>query len=246
MRQTNTKLIGIDISSKVFASYDEALKEANALKIYITRMIDDENKKGNSYSAFVIIGVSENNSHLGKMTLLKNKMRGRPKKVFVSTALHKGKTNPHLHIMVYANPADMIANRITEHLKKKYKQHICYKKYCDAYGRTSIAYIFKQSKAIRTVKRNRHNVLDSSYYQGLVDQSNSLERIIFTKTNYDDIAESIDITNDLSILDSIKKVVCNKPHSINTTDIVKKIDNIFFRNYLKFKIWKQAPWDFLF
>lgn len=240
MRQTNTKLIGIDISSKVFSSYDEALKEANALKIYITRMIDKENEKGNPYSAFVLIGVSENNSHLGKMALLKNKMRGRPKKVFISTALDKGKTNPHLHIMVYANPADMIANKITEHLKKKYKQHICYKKYCDSYGRTAIAYIFQQSKAVRTIKRNRHNVLNSSYFQDLVNQSNSLERIIFTKTNYEDIAECIDTTNDLKISDNIKKVVCNKPHTVNEHNTVKRLLNIILI-HLKFNIWINAP-----
>lgn len=240
MRQTNTKLIGIDVSSKVFSTFDEALKEANALKIFIDRMIDEENKKGNPYSAYVLIGVSENNSHLGKMALLKNKMRGRPKKVFISASNIKNKTNAHLHIIVYGNPADMIANRITERFKKKYNKHICYKKYVDSYGRTAIEYIFKQSKAIRTVKKNRYNVLDSSYFQGLVDQSNSLERIIFTKTDYQDIAESIDTTNDLTILDIIKKVVCNKPHTFSIHNIVKCLLNTNLI-HLKFNVWSNAP-----
>lgn len=83
-------------------------------------------------------------------------------------------------------------------------------------------------------------MLDSSYFQGLVDQSNSLERIIFTKTDYQDIAESIDTTNDLTILDIIKKVVCNKPHTFSIHNIVKCLLNTNLI-HLKFNVWSNAP-----
>ncbi|MFR7592391.1 MAG: hypothetical protein ACLUVC_13170 [Longibaculum sp.] len=239
MRQGVTKLIGLDISSKIFNTFDEALKEANAIKAYVTRMIDKENERGNKYSAFVVIGISENNSHLGKIALLRNGMRGRPKKVFIVNSKDKDMTNPHLHILVYGNPADMICNRISERLKKKYQKNICWKKYCNSYPQKAFNYIFNQSRAVRTVKRNRYNLLDTNQFQALVDSANEHERIIFTKNEYENVDEMLDIYGVLNTLSDLFELVCNKPITYLITN--KKYILSTFNFYLKYFLWKQAP-----
>ena len=243
MRDKKTKIIGLDVSSKIFESYEEAVKTANSLKIFASRMIDEENAKDNSYSAYIIIGVSENNSHHGEIILEKNGKRGRPKKVFMCNSDKKDVTNPHLHILIYGNPADMICNRLSAYLYKKYKQRASWKKYCERYSTKALAYIFKQSKSIRTVKKNKDHILDSDYFQALFDSIDSHERFIFTKNEYEDLQELLENKEVLEIKDILNELVCNKPNKpityikYNYKLLLNKLDD----SLLKYFVWNNAP-----
>lgn len=181
MKNKKTKLLSLDVSSKVFKNYNEALKTANALKIFTERMIDKENKKGNPYSAYVVIGVSENDPHAGQMAFLKMNMKGRAKKVFIYNDKNAKKVNPHLHVLLYANPADMIAKRIIKYLDKKLGVKSTWKKDCGAYGKTKVAYIADQASAVRTVERNKHGILKDYNINDIKKRMRNRKRYFFTK-----------------------------------------------------------------
>lgn len=138
----------IHVSAGTFPTYEDAVKEANAVKIWLTRLC---RRKG--YSCKATIGVSKNNPHTGEVTRERTGRRGRPKNVFVRTneAMVPTGTDPHLHIIIHGNPAETLAREIAEHINKKYGRRVAWVKNCSAYVETVKRYIAKQSLKTRTV-----------------------------------------------------------------------------------------------
>lgn len=69
-----TKKMSVNISAGTFKTFEEAVKEANAIKGWLNRLC-----KRKGYSCRVMIGVSENNPHTGKVTGAQTGKPGRPK-----------------------------------------------------------------------------------------------------------------------------------------------------------------------
>lgn len=220
-KNKKTKKISLDFSSKLFKDYNEALRTANSLKIFIERMIDEENKNNNTYSAFVAITVSEHDPHSGYMSVIKNGMKGRPKSVFIYTEKNATKVNPHIHIFVYGNPADMIVNRIIEHMNRKFHSKISWKKDCGDYDDIRIGYMSRQASAVRTVKRNSHGVLDDGYIKEVEKKMKGHRTFNFTKMGtvvQKDLTDEIDDFED----DQENKSLECKNISSGKKDIYKK------------------------
>lgn len=140
----------IHVSAGTFPTFEAAVKAANALKIWLKRL---QKRKG--YTCEAIIGVSENNPHTGEVTSAKTGKRGRPKKEFVRTngTMQPTKTEPHLHIVIHAEPSETVAKEIAAYLNSTYGKgkRIAWVKNCGSYIETVTRYIIKQSLKIRTV-----------------------------------------------------------------------------------------------
>ena len=156
MSERKSKFITINISAGIFSSYEEAQKEADAIKQWIIRLCK---KKG--YSCKAIIGISKNNPHTGSITTEKTGKRGRPPRKFEreSTAMSPTLVDAHLHIIIFANPADTIATDLRDHLNNKYKGKVAWPKECTTYVDVAVNYLIKQSLKIRTVEYDRNDIL---------------------------------------------------------------------------------------
>ena len=151
-----TKVMMITVSSGIFSTTNEAVKEANALKIWLQRLCQ---KKG--YSCKAVIGVSQYNPKAGTMTVLRTGKRGRPKKRFARTNyyLPNHKTAPHIHIVLYGNPADMLCSLMADRLNNKYKTKAVWYNDCREYQEEALTYVLRQSQTIRTVEIDEKGIL---------------------------------------------------------------------------------------
>ena len=151
-----TKVMMITVSNGIFANTQEAVKEANALKIWLQRLCA---RKG--YSCKAVIGVSEYNPKAGTMTTVRTGKRGRPRKRFARTNyyLPNHKTAPHIHIVLYGNPADMLCSLMADRLNNKYKTKAVWFNDCREYQEEALTYVLKQSQTIRTVEIDEKGIL---------------------------------------------------------------------------------------
>lgn len=152
-RKRKVKMMLVSISAGIFKNIDEAIAEANALKIYLLRMAQK-----NDYYFDAVIGVSEVSLKQGNYVSVKTGKRGRPRKEFVKylSKLDKKQPDPHIHILfIYACPADTICNKVMAHINKKYRDRFksksaCYKKPCNWEDmKRTYNYVVRQSKAVR-------------------------------------------------------------------------------------------------
>ncbi len=153
-----TKIMMITVSSGIFSTIKEAVKEANALRIWLQRLCQ---RKG--YSCKAVIGVSEYNPKAGTMTVLRTGKRGRPRKRFARTNyyLPTHKTTPHIHIVLYGNPADMLCSLMADRLNNKYKAKAVWYNDCREYQEEALTYVLKQSQTIRTVEIDEKGILST-------------------------------------------------------------------------------------
>ena len=177
-----TKTMMITVSSGIFSTTKEAVKEANALKIWLQRLCA---RKG--YSCKAIIGVSEYNPKAGSMTVLRTGKRGRPRKTFARTNyyLPNHKTAPHIHIVLYGNPADMICSLMADRLNNKYRTKAVWYNDCREYMEEALTYVLRQSQTIRTVEIDEKGILatDKHGFYTAVSMANATiqaQRIKFT------------------------------------------------------------------
>ena len=174
----------IHVSAGTFPTFEAAVKAANALKIWLKRLL-----KRKGYTCEAIIGVSENNPHTGEVKSAKTGKRGRPKKAFVRTngTMQPTMTEPHLHIVIHGEPAETIAKEIATYLNRTYGKgkRIAWVKNCGGYVETVTRYIIKQSLKIRTINCENGD-----------DFGNSLADL-FSFTHSDDVAieESAEISD---------------------------------------------------
>ena len=157
MSKRKTKVMSVNISAGTFATFEEAVKEANAIKIWIVRLCQ---KRG--YSCKAKIGISKNNAHTGTVTTTKGG-KGRQKKTFKRNTgvMLPTEVEAHIHIVLYGNPADMIVKELREHLNKKYKRSVVWTKDCSDYVSNAVNYLIKQSIKVRSLEYDRQDILSA-------------------------------------------------------------------------------------
>lgn len=183
MSQRKTKIIAFHISAGTYKSFDGALKEANAIKIWLQRLCVQKD-----YACKAIIGVSQNNPSVGAITAEKKIGRGRPSSIFKRTSLmmKPSTTEPHIHIILFANPASMITSLLARHLNNKHKRKVCFFADCCDYTEEAVSYVMRQSLKLRSVEYDPTALLNTEpwgFYTA-VERGNAdakSQRISFTK-----------------------------------------------------------------
>lgn len=176
-----TKVISFNVSSGTFKNYNDAVKEANSIKIWLQRLCNK-----NRYSCKAIIGISQHDPQAGEVKLKKSG-KGRLKATFVRTSFYRIKTSakPHIHIVLYANPADMLATLLQKRMNKKYKSKVCWVNECEEYVEEAVDYAIRQSLKLRTLEVDADGILidDTLGFYAAVEAANRRargQRIAFT------------------------------------------------------------------
>ena len=147
MSKRKTGYRAIHVSAGVFSDLNAAIREADAIKMWLLRLCA---RKGYKCSAY--IGISVNNPRAGEVSRPKTGKRGRPKNKFVQSNTDVDpETEPHLHIIIHGIPAETIAQAISDHLNKKYKKRVSWVKNCSDYIETVLRYVIRQSMYVRTL-----------------------------------------------------------------------------------------------
>jgi hypothetical protein len=174
MTERRAKLLRIEHQQK-FQSIETAEKEANAIASYAKRIAEK-----NGWSCKAIIGGSQNNPRNSKPALVRNGKRGRPTKTFVAKSEKSNlKTKkPHLHIILYGNPGQTIANHIVRNINKRYRKRnpFVFKKVVSrSWGIDEgyIPYVINQSLSIRQVKYDPTGLLTDIDFQDEVEKCRS-------------------------------------------------------------------------
>lgn len=108
------KNISITTPSGTYKSYDEAYKEARALRAYL----DDHLKNNTNY--YIQIGVSDINPRHAEYRKIAYG-RGRPKQDLIFKNDKNPYVRPHLHILIInSEHADIIANKIIDYLSARH------------------------------------------------------------------------------------------------------------------------------
>lgn len=225
MSKRVSRVMSVNISAGVFPTFEAAVKEADAIKIWLVRLCQ---KHG--YSVKATIGVSMNNPSTGSITTKKKGGRGRPTTVFERNTgvMRPTETEAHIHMVLYANPASTIIDRLAERINKKFHKRVAWVKDCEEYVSAAVNYLFKQSLKIRTVNYDRNDILynDDFGYGRAVDAAMDEYRNIlaFTKSEAATTPETIDSTTVSEVSAEQKELLCNR--DINTTtDIIYPLLN---------------------
>lgn len=194
-RRRISKMMLLSISAGIFNNTDEALKEANSLKIFLLRLAEK-----NGYSVNALIGVSEVSTKLGRYEVVRTGKRGRPRKEFVKylDKLADKQPDPHIHILfVEACPADMICNLVISHINKKYHDRLkengrksaCWKQQCTNELSRIYNYVVKQSKAVRRVnfpkkkeEKQDEGIIFTTTICGITEESQENVKVCFDRT----------------------------------------------------------------
>lgn len=150
MSTRQTRNIFISTSSGVFSSIEDAISAANSIKIWLQRLCA---RKG--YACQGTIGISANNPKDGRVGRTKTGKKGRPINAFIyknSTIAHKS-VQPHIHIILKANPAHTIGKAIVAYFKRFGPKSAQYKD-CSDYADTAAEYLQKQSLKVRNISCN--------------------------------------------------------------------------------------------
>lgn len=229
MSKRKTKVIAFNVSSGTFKTVDEATKEANAIKIWLQRLCE---KKG--YSCKVIIGVSKHNPRVGEIKAIKSGKRGRPTYEFERTSnlMKPAETKPHLHLVIYANPCDMICSLLAKHLNNKYKQKVVWFNDCFKYVNEAVEYVLKQSLKLRKVEVDNSNILsdDELGFYAAVDRVNNIQenqRIAFTYTKPVEVLPKLDIKTFIKDLRERKTLHCNTLINIYSRYYIDRVYNLY-------------------
>ncbi len=140
-----TKLMRIENQWK-YKTIKDAEKEAEAVQAFTKRIA-----KRNNWACKAMIVVSEHSLKNCAPVIEKNSNKGRPKRIFLPKNKIIGikKKQPHLHILVYANPAETITSQIVRNINERHRRKYTYCKK-------------------RTISRKKPVTDDSNYYIGYV------------------------------------------------------------------------------
>ena len=226
----------LSVSSGVFKDMTEAIKKANSIKIWLQRLCIRK-----KYSCKAIIGVSQYNPKTGTISVIKTGKRGRPKLTFIRTNyyLPNHKTQPHIHIILYGNPADMICSLISDLFNRK---DVWYNE-CEEYVEDAVLYILKQSQNIRTVEIDENKLLstDKQGFYSAIDKANKIlgiTRIKFTLSEPQEQNTKLDTISNLILLAKKSLLQCN---SNNIYDRYIKLVNKYIVIYVLKTIRKYIP-----
>ena len=241
MSERKTKAIAFNISAGTFGSFEEAVKEANSIKIWLARLCERH-----GYSCKALLGVSKNNPHVGSVKTKRTGGRGRPSTVFErkSHMMRPAETEPHLHLVLYANPADMISCLLAKHLNNKYKRKVVWFNDCSDYVEEAVDYALRQSLKVRTLEYDATAVLDEDTigFYAAVEQANAntgCVRVAFTQTEEEKSPETPENTDVSEDSGEKKELQCNLLLNITTNMKKLYIDKILpVYTYIKGKIKK--------
>lgn len=226
LSKRRTRVLSVNIAAGTFASYEEAVKEANAIKIWLQRLCS---KKG--YSCKAIIGVSRNNPAVGSITT-KKRGRGRPLTTFVrkSKLMKPADVDAHIHIVLLGNPASTIADELAKRLNKKYRKRVAWVKDCSGYVRNAVSYVVKQSLKVRTLDYDPKGILatDASEYDvALGEAMEEYRNIAFTKKTNTPVAKTLETKGETEKGTHEKEPPCNANKADNNKGInLKGIDMV--------------------
>ena len=218
MSKRRTRVLSVNIAAGTFATYEEAVKEANAIKIWLQRLCS---KKG--YACKAIIGVSKNNPAVGCITT-KKRGCGRPLTTFVrkSKLMKPADVDAHIHIVVYCNPASTIADELAKRLNKKYRKRVAWVKDCSDYVRNAVSYVVKQSLKVRTLDYDPKGVLaaDASEYDAALGEAmEEYRNIAFTKKPSIPAAKTVETKGETENETHEKEPPCNANKADNNREI---------------------------
>lgn len=236
MSARKTKVIKVNISAGTYTSYEEAVKEANAIKRWLIRLCE---KKG--YSCKAVMGISMNNPHAGTV-----KTKGRKKEFVVSGgAMMPSLVDAHIHMVIYGNPADMIIKELRNHLNKKHKKSVIWSKECKSTEEVEngVNYAIKQSLKIRTIDYDRQDMLSSDewgYYEALNDATESVkEKTAFTKSISEQPTETLENTS-ISELQGTSPELQYKSYKEDITSNTYIFNRTFLNIYNVLKLYRHS------
>ena len=164
-----TGCVSLTIGSGHFATIDDATKSADAFKKWLYILCE----KRPDYAAIAIICISQNDIKTGRVGTTASGKRGRPKKVFLPTSADVGNVSPHLHIVLLANPCQMILKEIKDYFNTKF-----YRQGLGATGHVHVEnvyriagllrYILPQSIRVRTADFNGNCLINPANDFGLI------------------------------------------------------------------------------
>lgn len=143
MSERKTHYHHISISAGQYPSVDAALADVAAYLVWLKRTCT---KHG--YACICYAGVSEHHHDDGSIICGK-----RGKKKFIFSESQQSEIDPHIHILLYANPAETLSKKTLAYFKRRGKPkgyHQC----CDDYLEVELPYIMKQSIKCRTTACN--------------------------------------------------------------------------------------------
>ncbi len=178
------KNISVTTPSGTYGSYDEAYKEARALRAYL----DDHLKIYTNY--YIQIGVSDINPRHAEYKKIAYG-RGRPKQDLIFKNDKNPYVRPHLHILIAnSEHADIIANEIIDYLSARHssirdddyklhprKDYVSDKKlqrtinYIDAQSRNSFSCKPKDKEKLK--EDNNFNVINNEIETACINQEKS-------------------------------------------------------------------------
>jgi len=124
-------------------TFEDIVKSANA---FVKNLQETCNKR--NYACLAIVCISEHDLKLGEI-----KAETRDHKVFVPLKPeYNKKIDPHIHIIILANPCETLSQYTIKYFQKKNikSQHVC----CDDYIQNAVPYAIKQSTKIRVAYCN--------------------------------------------------------------------------------------------
>lgn len=214
MSTRKTKAMAVHISSGVFKTLEDATKEANSIKIWLQRLCERY-----SYSCRAIIGISQNDPKTGCIAPKLTGKRGRPQYIFIRTTkiMKPTKTEAHIHIVLYANPADMICSLLSKHLNNKYKKKIVWTYDCAKYINNATNYVLKQSIKLRKVDFDKNGILNNDkigFYKAIQIANDKLgtSRIKFTLPSITEQSKRPVVSRVEEVLNKHQKLQCNNPY----------------------------------
>lgn len=225
MSKRVTKVISVNISAGVFPTFETAVKEADAIKIWLVRLC-----KKYGYAIKGTIGISMHNPSTGCITTKKNGGRGRPTTIFErrTSVMKPTVTEAHIHMVLYCNPASTIADKLSERINNKFHKRVTWVKNCEDYVDAAVNYLFKQSLKVRTVQYDADDILQDDefgYCQAVEDSMSEYRNTIaFTKSETVQTSKIVETTGISDTSAEQKELPCNR--QLNTpTDIKGSFNN---------------------
>ena len=236
MSARKTKVIKVNIAAGTYTSYEEAVREANALKRWLIRLCE---KKG--YSCKAVMGISMNNPHTGTI-----KTKGRKKEFVVSGgAMIPSLVDAHIHMVIYGNPADMIIKELRTHLNKKHKRNVIWSKECKTTEEVEngVNYVIKQSLKIRTIDYDRQDILSADewgYCEALNDATERVKgKTAFTKSISEQPMETLEYTS-ISELQNTSRELQYKSYKEDITSNTYMSNHTFYNIYNVLKLYIRS------
>lgn len=157
-----TKLMRIENQWK-YKTIRDAEKEAEAVRAFTVRTA-----KKNNWACKAIIVVSEHSLKNHIPTTDVNGKKGRPNRKFLPK--YEGymrKVQPHLHILIYANPAETLTSEVVRNINKRHRKRYTYcrkrtisrKKPVHGDQNYYIGYVMHQMTSYRAVDVNECEML---------------------------------------------------------------------------------------